>query len=70
MGGFWSMSNLLLQGRGAGVETALTPNWTFKIEYLHVDLGSRQMFNTVPGVPETVRFTADIVRVDVNYRLY
>ena len=55
---------------GAGVETALTPNWTFKIEYLHVDLGSRQLFNIVPGVPETVSFTANIIRVGVNYRFY
>ena len=53
---------------GGGVETAITRNWTFKVEYLYVDLGSRQMFNVVPSVPETVSFTANIIRVGLNYR--
>src|SRR5664280_300619 len=47
---------------GAGVETGITKNWTVKLEYLYVDLGSQQMFNVVPGVPETVSFTANILR--------
>jgi outer membrane immunogenic protein len=25
---------------GAGIETVLAPNWTFKFEYLYMDLGS------------------------------
>jgi outer membrane immunogenic protein len=53
---------------GGGVETGITQNWTFKVEYLYVDLGSHQMFNIVPGVPETVSFTANIFRAGVNYR--
>jgi outer membrane immunogenic protein len=53
---------------GAGVETALAPNWTAKLEYLHVDLGNAQTFNVVPGVPESVSFRADIIRAGVNYR--
>ena len=52
---------------GTGVETAFAQNWTFKVEYLYVDLGSRQMFNIVPGVPETVSFTANIIRAGINY---
>jgi opacity protein-like surface antigen len=53
---------------GAGLETALTRNWTFKVEYLYVDLGSRQMFDIAPGVPETVSFTANIVRAGIDYK--
>jgi outer membrane immunogenic protein len=53
---------------GAGVETKLTQNWTFKVEYLYVDLGSSQMFNIVPGVPETVSFNANIIRAGFNYK--
>ena len=36
-------------------------------EYLYVDLGSKQVFNIVPGVPETVSFTANIIRGGINY---
>ena len=53
---------------GGGVEVGITRNWTAKIEYLYVDLGSQQMFNIVPGVPETVSFTANIIRGGINYR--
>jgi outer membrane immunogenic protein len=53
---------------GAGVETALAPNWTAKLEYLYVDLGNAQVFNVVPGVPESVGFTANILRAGINYK--
>jgi opacity protein-like surface antigen len=53
---------------GGGVEVGITRNWTAKIEYLYVDLGSQQMFNIVPGVPETVSFTANIIHGGINYR--
>jgi hypothetical protein len=36
------------------------------VEYLY-DLGSRQMFDIVPGVPETVSVTANVVRAGINY---
>src|SRR5450756_1611916 len=52
---------------GVGVEKAFAPNWTAKLEYLHVDLGNGQIFNIAPGVPESVSFRADIVRLGVNY---
>ncbi|WP_164125709.1 outer membrane protein, partial [Stenotrophomonas maltophilia] len=26
---------------GAGIEAMLTPNWSFKLEYLYIDLGRR-----------------------------
>jgi outer membrane immunogenic protein len=53
---------------GGGVETAITRNWTFKVEYLYVDLGSRELFYVVPGVQETVSFKASILRAGINYR--
>ncbi len=54
---------------GAGVEFAIAPQWTAKVEYLYMDLGKAQLFNIVstPVVPETVSFTTNIVRAGVNY---
>lgn len=60
---------------GAGVEWAFTPNWSAKVEYLHIDLGSRTStglinaaFPTFFHVAETRRMRADLVRAGVNYR--
>jgi outer membrane immunogenic protein len=53
---------------GVGVEKVIAPNWTAKLEYLYVDLGSGQIFNIAPGVPESVGFTANTVRLGINYR--
>lgn len=59
---------------GGGIEAWLSGNWTGKIEYLHVDLGS--MSHTFPvaepgftsmGSQSTIR--NDVIRVGVNYRL-
>jgi outer membrane immunogenic protein len=51
---------------GGGVEFAMMSNWTAKIEYLHVDLGS---FDTGPApIVNTVNYRQDIVRAGLNYR--
>ena len=52
---------------GAGIEGAITRNWSWKAEYLHLDTGT---FNTtVFGViPASVRLTDDIGRFGINYR--
>jgi opacity protein-like surface antigen len=55
---------------GGGVETTITHNWTLKLEYLYVDLGKGQMFDVVPGLPETVSFTSNIIRAGINYKFY
>jgi outer membrane immunogenic protein len=55
---------------GGGLEVGLTPNWTAKVEYLYVDLGSRWTFDVVPGVAETVGFNANIVRAGIDYKFY
>jgi outer membrane immunogenic protein len=56
---------------GAGIEGALANNWTWKAEYLHMDLGSL----SVTGIAATgatftasSKFTDEIVRVGLNYR--
>lgn len=51
---------------GGGVEVVLQPNWTAKLEFLHVDLGW-----TDRNVQEDFRSEAvfDVVRLGLNYRL-
>lgn len=53
---------------GGGIEVLLAPNWSFKAEYLYVDLGNKVMFNIVPGVPESVSVRTNIFRVGINYQ--
>jgi outer membrane immunogenic protein len=55
---------------GGGIETVIAQNWTFKAEYLYMDLGSAQLFNIVPGVPETVSFKANLVRIGIDYKFW
>jgi outer membrane immunogenic protein len=79
---------------GAGVENAISANWSWKIEYLYMDLGSitsnvsggigsegGNPANCYGGFPAcriaaapasgtvTSRFTDNIVRVGINYKL-
>ena len=53
---------------GGGVEWALVNNWTAKVEYLYLDLGSENYF----GGPATGGFDSDLtahtVKVGLNYR--
>ena len=62
---------------GAGVEVALSRNWSAKAEYLFVDLGNGSCSidcpivnpNGAPLIPDfAVRFNESIVRGGVNYR--
>jgi outer membrane immunogenic protein len=69
---------------GVGAEGAFADNWSWKIEYLHVDLGTVDTtFSTLPGCfggtpgcstygpgSGTIRsrVTDEIVRVGINYR--
>lgn len=61
---------------GAGAEWAFLKNWSTKVEYLHVDLGS-QSFNSsfvepvfpnrTFNVTHSVKTTADTVKLGLNY---
>jgi outer membrane immunogenic protein len=53
---------------GAGVEWALQGNWSAKLEYLYVDLGKKNLFDIVPGVPEFVSAKMNVVRFGLNYK--
>ncbi len=57
---------------GAGVEGALADNWTWKAEYLYVDLGSLNVSAAGPFASENInvhaRFTTNIVRAGFNYK--
>ena len=57
---------------GAGVEYAFAPNWSAKVEYLHVGLGTRSYFPTAcPGggsVDCLLGANIDMVRAGLNYR--
>ncbi len=57
---------------GSGVEAALGGNWTAKIEYLYIDLGSQSGVSPA-GAPNAYAFSSDIreqvVRAGLNYRL-
>jgi outer membrane immunogenic protein len=55
---------------GAGIETALAPHWTAKVEYLYVDLGSFNCgLNCGNGlVTDNVSLHTNILRAGVNFR--
>jgi len=61
---------------GAGVEAAITGKWTWKIEYLFMDLGTTNFAVPIPpGTPfaagnitQSMHVTDSIVRAGVNYR--
>jgi outer membrane immunogenic protein len=52
---------------GAGIEYALTQNWSLKTEYLYVDLGKKNSL-LFPGLSVGVKNTEHIVRAGLNYR--
>lgn len=65
---------------GAGVEWALTPSWSVKGEWMHVDLGEaeyRFVGTAYPGTPGAAPHTTDsynadltfdVIRLGVNYK--
>jgi outer membrane immunogenic protein len=52
---------------GAGLEYAFLGNWTAKLEYLYVDLGSFETGFPTPVV-HSVSFKENIVRAGLNYK--
>lgn len=57
---------------GTGIEVMLTPNWTARIEYLYLDLGTRSTSISFPALPLTVvdnaRLDMHVARLGVNYK--
>jgi outer membrane immunogenic protein len=58
---------------GGGVEWALAPNWSVKVEYLRADLGTKLTYDVAPGgggtLPEKVSLkNLDVVRFGLNYK--
>jgi len=60
---------------GAGVEYAMTKNWSAKLEYLHVGLTDTSYFTPAPAAPTSNRgagvpLDENIVRGGINYKLF
>jgi outer membrane immunogenic protein len=55
---------------GAGVEAAFAPNWTAKVEYLYVDLGSQScgFANCGAAGSTNVSLKENLVRAGINYK--
>ena len=55
---------------GGGTELALGPNWSAKLEYLYVDLGTVNntvMVTGVASLTDSARIQMNVVRAGVNY---
>lgn len=53
---------------GGGIEALLSGTWSAKLEYLYVDLGTDHLYDILPGIPEHVSTTANVVRLGLTYR--
>lgn len=51
---------------GAGVEAAISPNWTAKVEYLYVDLGDVTCSTCTAAT--AINFKTNLVRAGLNWR--
>ena len=57
---------------GGGIEVALAPGWSARLEYLYLDFGRRGstvIFLPAAGIIDDAHFTMNVVRVGLNYRL-
>ncbi len=53
---------------GGGVEYSIDRNWSAKVEYLHLDLGTADFFSAANGVSKlAVPAKDDLVRAGINY---
>ena len=67
--GTFDISNNFGWTVGGGLEAIITQNWTAKVEYLYVNLGSGVCpVNCGLAVPINVPLNENLVRVGVNYR--
>ncbi|MDO9412023.1 MAG: outer membrane beta-barrel protein [Pseudolabrys sp.] len=52
---------------GAGVEYSLSRNWSAKVEYQRLDLGTATFMGGANTPPQSVPITNDLVRAGLNY---
>lgn len=53
---------------GAGLEYGINRNWTAKVEYLHIDLGTATFMGAASGTPTlAVPVTNELARIGINY---
>jgi len=56
---------------GAGIEYAFLPNWTAKVEYLYVNLGTLNCTGLLCGVAgNTLNLTENVVRGGINFKFW
>ncbi len=53
---------------GAGIEGAITPNWTVRAEWLYVNLGSLSCTAVGCGAGNSVTLTENIFRAGIDYK--
>lgn len=56
---------------GGGIEVAIAPGWSAKVEYLYLDFGHRTngiVFTGLPAISDDARLTMNVARAGVNYR--
>ena len=54
---------------GAGVENQFAKNWSAKLEYLYVDLGTHRFLN-LTGFDTNIKLRDNLVRVGLNYQFH
>ena len=52
---------------GAGVEVGFLQNWSAKLEFLHLDLGTASFFSAASGTNPSVPLRDDQVRAGISY---
>jgi len=53
---------------GAGLEVGLSKNWSARVEYLHLDLGTASLFNAASGASNiSIPVKDDLVRAGISY---
>jgi outer membrane immunogenic protein len=55
---------------GGGVEWAFANNWSAKVEYLYVDTGKNEIFDTTNTFSTFETQSFHLVRLGINYRFY
>ncbi len=53
---------------GGGIEAAIAPNWTAKVEYLYVNLGNLNCTAAGCLAGNTLNVTESVVRAGINYK--